>query len=91
MPKLPVVSGFQLVKVLTKICYQVTNKRGDHVTLAPKIQNPDRTCPLIVVMHKEIKPGTLMTTLARASLSKEEFINLLSSREESHKYVTTCR
>lgn len=78
MPKLPVVSGHQLLGVLTAICYQVRNKKGDHVTLGPKhTSNSDRACLLTVPMHKELKIGTLMTILARASLSKEEFVKLL--------------
>jgi len=78
MSRLPIISGAQACKVLIKICYQVANKRGDHITLAPKCASrPDRTCPLIVPMHRELKRGTLMTILARASLSKEEFVSLL--------------
>lgn len=91
MPKLPVVSGPQLLRVLTVICYQVINKRGDHVTLGPKrASNPDRTCLLVIPMHKELKIGTLMTILARASLSKDEFVKLLHNRRSERDCEDVC-
>ena len=76
--RLPVVSGSEMIKVLTKICYQPTNRKGDHVTLTPKCSSEqNRTCPLVIPLHRELKRGTIMTILARALLSKEEFLDLL--------------
>lgn len=79
MPKCPIVSGHQLIKVLTKICYRIANRKGDHVILVPKCtSSSDRIRSLTVPMHRELKIGTLMTILARASLSKSEFIALIN-------------
>jgi predicted RNA binding protein YcfA (HicA-like mRNA interferase family) len=76
--RIPVVSGREMIKVLTKICYRLSNRRGSHVTLTPKCSSgQDRTCPLVIPLHRELKRGTMMTILARALLSREEFLNLL--------------
>jgi len=78
--RLPAVSGRQMIKVLMKICYRVVNKKGDHITLSPKCASERyRSSRLIIPLHKELKKGTIMTILARADISKKEFIRLLQN------------
>ncbi len=68
MPKLPVLSGADLVKVLRKFGFSIASQRGSHV----KMKHPDgRTA--IVPNHKEIKPGTLKKGILNPiSISVEE-------------------
>jgi predicted RNA binding protein YcfA (HicA-like mRNA interferase family) len=74
MPKLPVVSGKEVVKALTKTGYEVDHQKGSHVTLR-RIEYPHRR--VTVPMHKEIAKGTLKAILTEAGLSVDEFIELL--------------
>jgi predicted RNA binding protein YcfA (HicA-like mRNA interferase family) len=74
MPKLPVVSGKEVVKALTKTGYEVDHQKGNHVTLR-RIEYPHRR--VTVPMHKEIAKGTLKAILTEAGLSVDEFIELL--------------
>lgn len=47
MPKLRVVSGRELVKILTKRFFRVFGQKGNHVTLT------DNVSPIIVPRHPE--------------------------------------
>lgn len=79
MSKLPVVSGKKLIKMLTRLDYEVTRQRGSHVRLrkVTKIGEHKITVP----DHKEIAKGTLNDILSKVSLwngiSKEGLIRLL--------------
>lgn len=71
-PKLPVVSGLEVIKALTKAGFRQTSQRGSHV----KMRHPSgRTA--IVPLHDELAPGTLRSVLKQAGLTVEEFIALL--------------
>lgn len=69
MSKLPVVSGLDLIKILTKKGYRWTNTNGSHVTLV-KRGNP----PILVTvpLHKELKPGLLNSILKKTNTSRDE-------------------
>jgi predicted RNA binding protein YcfA (HicA-like mRNA interferase family) len=71
-PKLPVVSGPQLVKAFGKIGYYVRAQQGSHIHL----RHPTRP-PLTVPNHKEIARGTLRAIIRQAELSIDEFTGLL--------------
>jgi predicted RNA binding protein YcfA (HicA-like mRNA interferase family) len=53
MPKLPHVSGTEIVRALERLGFEQTRQRGSHVVL--------RRGPAICVvpLHKEVKTGTL--------------------------------
>jgi len=55
-PKLPVVSGRDLIKVLTSICFSTVRIRGSHCTLK-------RRGKITVPLNKELKKGTLKSIL----------------------------
>ncbi len=74
MPKLPVISGIEIVKALSKIDYQVDHQTGSHMILR-NINEPYRR--LTVPNHKEISKGTLRAIIKQAGLTVEEFIDLL--------------
>ncbi len=73
MPKLPVISGKELVKVLKKIGFSVVSQKGTHI----KMRHPDgRTA--IIPNHKTIKKGTLKKGILNPlSISVGELTKLL--------------
>lgn len=73
MLKLPVVSGEDVVKVLSKQGFIVRKGRGDHVI----IQSKDGNRNIVVPLHRELKSGTLRAIIKQSGLTVEEFMNLL--------------
>lgn len=74
MPKLPVVSGKDVVKAMAKLNYETDHQTGSHIILR---QNYSPFRRLTVPNHKEIAKGTLKSILREAGISVEEFIKLL--------------
>jgi predicted RNA binding protein YcfA (HicA-like mRNA interferase family) len=74
-PKLPVITGEELIRVLRKFGYEVVRQKGSHVRLRNESQ-PQRL-PFTVPLHKEIAPGTLKSILGDASISVEELLAAL--------------
>ena len=70
--KLPVVSGKETIKALSKIGYYVRDQKGSHVHM----RHPTKK-PLTVPMHNEIDRGTLKVIIKAAEISEKEFIELL--------------
>lgn len=79
MPKLPVVSYKQLIKLLKQYGYEIDHQRGSHIRL--KKQLPSGHHSITIPAHKEIAKGTLNDILDKAShyvnLSKEQLIDNL--------------
>lgn len=65
---LPVVSGQQTIKALTRLGFERVSQRGSHVKLR---SNEGRTA--IVPMHDELARGTLRSILRQADISIEVF------------------
>lgn len=74
-PKLPVVSGRQVIRVLERQGYQVVRQRGSHVRLRDE-SDPEHL-PVTVPDHKTLKPGLLRQILRDANLTVDEFLSLL--------------
>ena len=74
MPKLPIISGKDLVKAFAKIGYEVDHQTGSHIILRHNIP-PHRR--LTIPNHKEIAKGTLRAIIRQAGLSREEFFSLM--------------
>ena len=74
MIKLPVLSGDQLCRALTKVGYEKDHQTGSHIILR-NINHPHRR--LTIPNHKEIAKGTLVAIIRQAGLSKEELLELL--------------
>lgn len=73
MPKLPNLSGKEVIKKLEKIGYQIIRQKGSHV----RLRNNDFSRKSITVpLHPEIKPGLLHRIIKDAEISLEEFIKL---------------
>jgi predicted RNA binding protein YcfA (HicA-like mRNA interferase family) len=74
-PKLPVISGEELIRVLRKFGYEIARQKGSHVRLR-NVPDP-RRLPVTVPLHKELAPGTLKNILGDANISLEELIAAL--------------
>jgi predicted RNA binding protein YcfA (HicA-like mRNA interferase family) len=72
-PRLPVVSGQQLVKALERAGWEVARQRGSHV----RLHHPDRRIFLTVPLHRELKRGTLSGILGDAGLDGDDLRDLL--------------
>lgn len=70
--KLPVASGKDVIKALSKIEYYVRDQKGSHVHLRHQYRKP-----LTVPDHPEIARGTLRAIIKEAGLTVEEFLDLL--------------
>ncbi len=74
MTKLPVLSGKEVIKALSKAGYQPVRQRGDDVILVKFIEG--RKKAVVVPDHKEVDKGTLLEIIRQSGLTKEEFIGL---------------
>jgi len=74
VPKLPVLSGKDVIKILAELGYVLDHQTGSHMILRHK-DPPHRR--LTVPNHKEISRKTLMSIIEQSGLTREEFMNLL--------------
>ncbi len=74
MPKLPIISGKEVVKLLAKFGYEVDHQTGSHMILRNK-EPPYRM--LTVPNHREIAKGTLLAIIKQSGLTREEFMKHL--------------
>lgn len=73
--RLPIVSGKDVVKALSRIGYEVVRQRGSHLRLKDLTNHSHK--PITVPLHKELKPGLLRKIIKDTNLSVGEFIELL--------------
>jgi len=71
MPKLPVVSGADVIRALERLGFVVTRQRGSHIVM----RRGSSGC--VVPNHRELKVGTLVGLLKQAGVSSDEFIEAL--------------
>jgi predicted RNA binding protein YcfA (HicA-like mRNA interferase family) len=74
-PKLPVVSGADLIRALAKFGYVAVRQKGSHVRLRHST-DPQRV-PVTVPLHNEIAFGTLRRILRDAALTVEQLLPAL--------------
>jgi predicted RNA binding protein YcfA (HicA-like mRNA interferase family) len=67
MPKLPHLSGAEIVRVLESLGFTVARQRGSHIVL----RRGSSGC--VVPIHREVKIGTLSGVLKQAGVSSDEF------------------
>ncbi len=75
MPKLPRVSGAEVIRALAKLGFERVRQRGSHVVLKRRHANEVTGC--VVPMHPELASGTLRGILKQARVSVEEFTDQL--------------
>ena len=71
MPKLPRLSGADLIRALRRLGFAQIRQTGSHVML----RNGSRGC--VVPLHSEVKVGTLAGVLRQAEVSHDDFMNAL--------------
>ena len=72
MPQLPILSGREIIKILSKIGYSVARQRGSHIRLTA----PDRQ-PITVPDYKSIDRSLLIKILRDAQLKPDDFLKLI--------------
>lgn len=73
MSKLPVVSGRECVKALSKIGFYFKRQEGSHIIL----RRDKPFAQVVVPDHRELDRGTLRAIIRQAGLSVDDFVNLL--------------
>lgn len=73
MPRLPVISGKEIIRVFIKIGYRVVRQRGSHI----RLHHPKKD-PLTVPNHKVLAKGLLRKLLRDSEISTEELIELFN-------------
>ena len=75
MPKLPVLSGKEVIKILSKIGYAHVRTKGSHAIMNKTIEGKKITIP--VPLHSELAKGTLKSIMNQAGLKLEDLLKLL--------------
>ena len=73
MQKIPLLSGREVVRVFSRLGWDVARQRGSHIILVKE----GHIATLSVPDHHEVARGTLRSLIARAGLTIEEFLNAL--------------
>lgn len=71
MPKLPRVSGAELIRALQRLGFEKIRQNGSHVVM----RRGSTGC--VVPSHSEVKVGTLAGVLRQAGVSSDEFTGAL--------------
>ena len=72
MPRLPVLSGAQVVRAFERAGWRVDRQRGSHAVLV----KTGHIASLSVPQHREIAPGTLRALIRASGMTVEEFAGL---------------
>lgn len=71
MPKLPHLSGSEIIRALERLGFVQVRQKGSHVVM----KRGATGC--VVPLHREVKIGTLAGLLRQAGVAAEEFIGSL--------------
>jgi len=74
-PRLPVVSGEQLIRVLARFGYVAVRQKGSHVRL--RHQTDPQRAPVTVPLDDEVAFGTLKRILQDSKITVEELLSAL--------------
>ena len=74
MPKLPNVSGNEVIKALTKIGFEAVRQKGSHVRMKDE---DNRVVTIPIHNNKSLGKGLLRKILRDADLTVDEFQELL--------------
>ena len=72
MPRLPRLSGEEVIRALERLGFQWIRQRGSHVM--PKRVTLDGEIGCVVPLHRELAVGTLRSVLKQARVTPEEFL-----------------
>ncbi|MGU3317280.1 MAG: addiction module toxin, HicA family [Sphingomonas sp.] len=68
MPKLPILSGAEIIRMLERLGFEQVRQRGSHVVL----RRGEVGC--VIPLHKEVKTGTLASLLRQAGVTIDELL-----------------
>jgi predicted RNA binding protein YcfA (HicA-like mRNA interferase family) len=71
MPRLPRLSGREVIRVLERLGFVQVRQRGSHAVL--RKETPDGAVGCVVPLHDELAVGTLRGILRQAGVTPEEF------------------
>jgi predicted RNA binding protein YcfA (HicA-like mRNA interferase family) len=71
MPRLPVVSGHDLIDALQRLGFDRARQKGSHVIM----RRGPKGCS--VPLHRELKRGTLAAIIEQAGVTAEQLIEVL--------------
>jgi len=71
MPKLPHLSGREVVRALERLDFEAVRQNGSHVVM----RSGSRGC--VVPLHMTVKVGTLAGLLRQAQVDVREFLDRL--------------
>ena len=71
MPRLPVLSGREIIKILSKKGFIIVGRKGSHVRM--KRITEKEVCITVIPYKKEIPIGTLKSIIRQSGLPEEEF------------------
>jgi len=66
MPRLPILSGREIITILERLGFKQVRQRGS------LMKREDRGC--VIPLHDEVKKGTLAGILRQAQLSVNDFL-----------------
>ncbi len=72
--KLPVLSGHEVIKALSKGGFEVARRKSSHIIMVKRTETGK--VGVVVPDHREIDKGTLLEIIRQAGMTKEEFIRL---------------
>ena len=79
MPKLPILSSKEVIKVLRRVGFEPAPKRGKGSHSAFIKRTEEKTRLVIVPQRDAIPRGTLLSIIEQAGLTKKEFTELVKS------------
>jgi predicted RNA binding protein YcfA (HicA-like mRNA interferase family) len=71
MPKLPHLSGREIIRALERLGFEIVRQKGSHVVM----RSGSRGC--VVPLHKPVNVGTLSGLLRQAQVEVGEFLDCL--------------
>jgi predicted RNA binding protein YcfA (HicA-like mRNA interferase family) len=75
MPKLPRLSGKEVVNILAKIGFIPARQKGSRIVLTKQLERGKKA--VVMPNHKEVDKGTLLEIIRQSGLKKDEFIKLV--------------
>lgn len=68
MPRLPVLSGQEVIEIFSRLGFEQVRQRGSHVVM----RRGSAGC--VIPLHAEVKRGTLAGIIRQAGLTGNEFV-----------------
>jgi predicted RNA binding protein YcfA (HicA-like mRNA interferase family) len=70
----PVLSGNEMVRLLSKAGFSALGHQGSHVILLKNIDG--RKLKPVVPLHRELHIGTLLSIIKQAGMTREQFMEI---------------